>query len=107
MLFYLKVDSRQYPVTVHFNKSTPKDYVKESYKKACKIHTQLPDGGILIFLTGKQHFNLLKYIYQKFNQVIYFQLIADTKLFVCKRLETADINKINNRNSVSTHNMLR
>ena len=39
-------------MTVHHNKRTADDYVGEAYKKACKIHTQLPDGGILIFLTG-------------------------------------------------------
>lgn len=50
----LKVDARQFPVTVHFNKYTAEDYVSEAYKKTLKIHTKLPDGGILIFLTGQQ-----------------------------------------------------
>lgn len=49
----LKVESRQFSVTVHFNKRTAADYVAEAFTKACKIHTQLPEGGILIFLTGK------------------------------------------------------
>jgi len=39
-------------VTLHFNKKTPDDYVEEAIKKTCKIHRQLPPGGILIFLTG-------------------------------------------------------
>ncbi|RZF33162.1 hypothetical protein LSTR_LSTR004848 [Laodelphax striatellus] len=55
----IKVESRQFPVTVHFNKRTDPNYVKEAFKKACKIHTQLPDGGILIFVTGQQEVNLL------------------------------------------------
>ncbi|XP_054284834.1 probable ATP-dependent RNA helicase kurz [Macrosteles quadrilineatus] len=55
----IKVESRQFPVTIHFNKQTPQDYVKEAYRKACKIHTQLPEGGILIFLTGQQEVNLV------------------------------------------------
>lgn len=50
----LKVDARQFPVTVHFNKRTDPDYVKEAYRKTVKIHTKLPEGGILIFLTGQQ-----------------------------------------------------
>lgn len=50
----LKVDARQFPVTVHFNKRTDPDYVNEAYRKTVKIHTTLPDGGILIFLTGQQ-----------------------------------------------------
>jgi ATP-dependent RNA helicase DHX37/DHR1 len=51
----IKVESRQFPVTVHFNKETAADYVAEAFTKACKIHTELPEGGILIFLTGKQY----------------------------------------------------
>jgi ATP-dependent RNA helicase DHX37/DHR1 len=47
-------------VSVHFNKRTAfEDYVDESYRKVCKIHRQLPDGGILVFLTGQQEVNAL------------------------------------------------
>ncbi|KAE8634950.1 hypothetical protein XENTR_v10002484 [Xenopus tropicalis] len=50
----IKVDARQFPVTVHFNKRTPlEDYAGECYRKVCKIHRMLPAGGILIFLTGQ------------------------------------------------------
>ncbi|XP_065055451.1 probable ATP-dependent RNA helicase DHX37 isoform X1 [Rhopilema esculentum] len=49
----LKIDSRQYPVTIHFNKKTPDDYVTEAYKKVCKIHRTLKSGGILVFVTGQ------------------------------------------------------
>ncbi|KAF8630939.1 hypothetical protein AX17_005296 [Amanita inopinata Kibby_2008] len=49
----INVASRQYPVTVHFNRRTASDYVLEAIKKATKIHTRLPPGGILIFLTGQ------------------------------------------------------
>ncbi|CAB4066530.1 DHX37 [Lepeophtheirus salmonis] len=55
----VKVESRQFDVTAHFNKRTPDDYVKECLKKVSKIHTTLPDGGILIFLTGQQEVNLV------------------------------------------------
>lgn len=51
----VKVDSRQFPVTVHFNKRTPLEgYLNEAYKKVCKIHRMLPKGGILVFVTGQQ-----------------------------------------------------
>ncbi|XP_048505748.1 probable ATP-dependent RNA helicase kurz isoform X2 [Athalia rosae] len=53
----IKVESRQFPVTIHFNKRTSQNYVKDALYKAVKIHTQLPDGGILIFLTGQQEVN--------------------------------------------------
>ncbi|KAF8917814.1 P-loop containing nucleoside triphosphate hydrolase protein [Mucidula mucida] len=49
----INVAARQHPVTVHFNRRTASDYVAEAIKKATKIHTRLPPGGILIFLTGQ------------------------------------------------------
>ncbi|KAK4290124.1 hypothetical protein Pmani_036961 [Petrolisthes manimaculis] len=55
----MKVDSRMFEVTIHYNKRTTEDYVGEAYKKACKIHRQLPEGGILIFVSGQQEVNSL------------------------------------------------
>ncbi|XP_036215219.2 probable ATP-dependent RNA helicase kurz [Bactrocera oleae] len=55
----LKVEARQFPVTVHFQRRTPTDYLQEAFKKTAKIHSQLPDGGILVFLTGQQEVNTL------------------------------------------------
>ncbi|XP_060737002.1 probable ATP-dependent RNA helicase DHX37 [Tachysurus vachellii] len=50
----IKVEARQFPVTVHFNKHTPlEDYTAEAFRKTCKIHRMLPPGGILVFLTGQ------------------------------------------------------
>lgn len=51
----LRVDARQYPVTVHFNKRTElDDYVGEAFSKVVKIHKKLPEGGVLVFLTGQR-----------------------------------------------------
>ncbi len=50
----IKVEARQYPVTIHFNRETKEDYLEEAFKKICKIHKNLPAGGILVFLTGKK-----------------------------------------------------
>ncbi|GAB9472104.1 Atp-dependent RNA helicase [Globisporangium polare] len=51
----LRVNARQYPVTVHFNKRTELDnYVDEAFKKVVKIHKKLPEGGVLVFLTGQR-----------------------------------------------------
>ena len=55
----IKVDSRQFNVSVHFNKHTYDDYLAEAYRKTCKIHNRLPEGGILIFVTGQQEVNVL------------------------------------------------
>lgn len=50
----INVESRQFPVTTHYNKITNEDYVEQAYRKVIKIHSTLPCGGILVFLTGKQ-----------------------------------------------------
>lgn len=55
----IEVKTRQFPVVVHFNKRTNDNYLKDAFKKACKIHTTLPEGGILIFVTGQQEVNTL------------------------------------------------
>ena len=49
----IHVGVRQHPVTIHFNRRTVSDYVAEAIKKTTKIHTRLPPGGILVFLTGQ------------------------------------------------------
>ncbi|KAJ3729334.1 hypothetical protein C8R42DRAFT_715627 [Lentinula raphanica] len=49
----INVAARQHPVTVHSNRRTVSDYITEAIKKTTKIHTRLPPGGILIFLTGQ------------------------------------------------------
>ncbi|XP_014718081.2 probable ATP-dependent RNA helicase DHX37 isoform X2 [Equus asinus] len=56
----IKVEARQFPVTVHFNKRTPlDDYSGECFRKVCKIHRLLPAGGILVFLTGQAEVHAL------------------------------------------------
>jgi len=49
----INVAARQHPVTIHFNRRTNPDYIGEAIKKTSKIHSRLPPGGILIFLTGQ------------------------------------------------------
>jgi ATP-dependent RNA helicase DHX37/DHR1 len=56
----VKVDGRQHKVVVHYNKKTPElDYLTEAFKKVCKIHTKLPPGGVLVFVTGQQEVQVL------------------------------------------------
>jgi ATP-dependent RNA helicase DHX37/DHR1 len=57
----VKVDARQHPVTIHFAKQTAPDgdYVNEALKKACKVHSRLPEGGLLIFLSGSDEVEYL------------------------------------------------
>ncbi|KAJ1992016.1 putative ATP-dependent RNA helicase DHR1 [Dimargaris cristalligena] len=55
----IRVDARQFPVKMHFNRRTHADYVGEAYKKVCKIHARLPHGGILVFLTSQNEITAL------------------------------------------------
>ena len=50
----INVEARQFPVNIYFNKTTPEDHLKEALKKTIKIHTKLPGGDILVFLTGER-----------------------------------------------------
>jgi ATP-dependent RNA helicase DHX37/DHR1 len=50
----VKVPGRTFPVTVHHSRVTElDDYEDAVFRKTCKIHRQLPQGGILVFMTGK------------------------------------------------------
>ncbi|KDQ25774.1 hypothetical protein PLEOSDRAFT_1058011 [Pleurotus ostreatus PC15] len=53
----INVAARQHPVTIHFSRRTSSDYVNEAIRKVGKIHTRLPPGGILVFLTGQNEIN--------------------------------------------------
>lgn len=59
----ITIKARQFPVTIHFNRRTSENYVNEALRKAIKIHTRLPEGGILIFLTGRIILNCLFFLY--------------------------------------------
>lgn len=55
----IKIEARQHPVTIHFSKSTELgDYPKKAVDTVSKIHTKLPHGGILVFLTGQHEVEL-------------------------------------------------
>ncbi|CAG9319833.1 unnamed protein product [Blepharisma stoltei] len=57
----IHIESRQFPVTVHFSKTTSAEtYLDSAFEKTLKIHTRLPEGGILIFVTSKKDVTTLK-----------------------------------------------
>ncbi|XP_017112910.1 probable ATP-dependent RNA helicase kurz [Drosophila elegans] len=80
----LKVEARQFPVTIHFQKRTPDDYVAEAYRKTLKIHNQLPEGGILIFVTGQQEVNQLV---RKLRRTFPYQPVAKQEAENAEALE--------------------
>ena len=55
----INVPGSQHKVVVHYNRHTQSDYVSEAFRKAVKIHTRFPPGGILIFVTGQQEVHIL------------------------------------------------
>nr|CDS17524.1 ATP dependent RNA helicase DHX37 [Echinococcus granulosus] len=55
----LKVESRQFPVTCHFSRHTPDDYLKAAFRKVMDIHRDAAPGGILVFLTGQREVRTL------------------------------------------------
>jgi ATP-dependent RNA helicase DHX37/DHR1 len=61
----LKVEARMFPVTTFYEKNTPEDYKKAAIKKCVKIHRTLPDGDVLIFLTGKEEIHEMKVLLEQ------------------------------------------
>lgn len=58
----IKVDARQFPVTIHFNKRTPmEDYTGEVFHKICKIHRMLPPGAHTKHTTDFKLFQFTNY----------------------------------------------
>uniref|UniRef100_A0A914Y129 RNA helicase n=1 Tax=Panagrolaimus superbus TaxID=310955 RepID=A0A914Y129_9BILA len=63
----IKVEARQFPVQLHFERKTPDDYLEAAYKKVCNVHEKLPDGAILVFLSGQGEVKrLLKLLTQRY-----------------------------------------
>ena len=50
----VEISTRQYPVHIYHSKKTENDYLKEAFKYCCKIHQKLPEGNVIVFLTGKR-----------------------------------------------------
>ncbi|XP_065890829.1 probable ATP-dependent RNA helicase DHX37 isoform X2 [Dysidea avara] len=85
-----KVESRQYPVSVHFNRKTPNDYVAEAYRKVCKIHRKLTAGNILVFVTGQKDVHLLcKRLQQTFSSSVPLHTIT-TEIVKCVATSRTD-----------------
>ncbi|KAJ6686647.1 ATP-DEPENDENT RNA HELICASE [Salix purpurea] len=71
----INVPTRQFEVKVHFLKRTETvDYVGQAYKKVMSIHKRLPQGGILVFVTGQRE---VEYLCQKLRKAS-MELIANT-----------------------------
>lgn len=50
----ISLEGRMFPVDTHFLEEPAEDYVERAVKTVFDIHTNEPDGDILIFLTGRE-----------------------------------------------------
>lgn len=50
----ISLEGRMYPVDIHYLEQPAQDYVERAVKTVFDIHTQEPEGDILIFLTGRE-----------------------------------------------------
>ena len=51
----VSVPAKRFPVTIHFSRKTElHSYLDVAYKKISAIHRKLPNGGILVFVTGQR-----------------------------------------------------
>lgn len=62
--FRIHFPSKTHPVTVHFAKQTPEDYVEQAKSTILRIHNRLPAGSILVFLTSQQDITKLQKLLQ-------------------------------------------
>ena len=66
----VEISSRQYPVHIYHSKKTENDYINEAFKYCCKIHSRLPEGNVIVFLTGKREIlYLCKKLKDEFNGI--------------------------------------
>ncbi|OJD35525.1 atp dependent rna [Diplodia corticola] len=50
----ISLEGRMYPVDIHYLEQPAEDYVERAVKTVFDVHTQEPEGDILIFLTGRE-----------------------------------------------------
>ena len=50
----ISLEGRMYPVDTHFLEEPAEDYVERAVKAVFDVHTNEPDGDILVFLTGRE-----------------------------------------------------
>ena len=66
----VEISSRQYPVHIYHSKKTENDYINEAFKYCCKIHSRLPEGNVIVFLTGKREIlDLCKKLQDEFSGI--------------------------------------
>ena len=66
----VEISTRQYQVNIYHSKKTDNDYINEAFKYCCKIHNRLPEGNVIVFLTGKREIlDLCKKLREEFSGI--------------------------------------
>lgn len=66
----IKISAKRFPVHIYFAKETLEDYFQEAIKKTRKIHSTLPSGNLLVFLTGREEIiRFCKELYQELKYI--------------------------------------
>ncbi|DBB17318.1 TPA: hypothetical protein ACH3X3_014362 [Trebouxia sp. C0006] len=98
------VPARQFPVTVHFNRRTElDDFVGAAYQKVCKIHRQLPPGGILVFLTGQRE---VEHLCKRLRQAFAPKPVRPPRLHSKQTKDTAAVAPESPAHSATTETLL-
>ncbi|EEB08731.1 ATP-dependent RNA helicase Prh1 [Schizosaccharomyces japonicus yFS275] len=62
------ISGRQYPVQVHYTYAPEVDYVDAALRSVFQLHTQLPAGDILVFLTGQDEIEALESVIKDYSK---------------------------------------
>ncbi|MCP9258257.1 putative ATP-dependent RNA helicase rha-2 [Dirofilaria immitis] len=90
----LSIDTRQYPVSVHFERQTPENYLTAAFYKICEIHEHKSPGTILVFLSGKlEVMALLKWLVERYA-IRKKEKVVGRKKLKQNQLEMEEMNKL-------------
>ncbi|KAI3385623.1 hypothetical protein SNEBB_008577 [Seison nebaliae] len=112
MIPLIKVESRQFPVAIHFSKTSPPSHaemINRCLKKIEKINEEMPPGVILIFLPCRRDILHLSSLIRKLkvvesntdgkkdgkNEIIPSKKIEKKNAMLLKNLPIVDFNRLN------------
>lgn len=92
----ITIDAKTFPVSVHFSKTTPFDYLQSARKKVMQIHEQLPSGSVLVFATGKREVRYLAKVLKDDAEIYNKKLdfVRQRKLRNVSDLKTKDLKNL-------------
>ena len=98
----VEISTRQYQVNIYHSKKTENDYINEAFKYCCKIHHRLPEGNIIVFLTGKREIlDLCKKLKEEFSNITKLEKEEknNDKYIIIKKEEKQKDNSKNEENN--------